>query len=249
MKKPLKIAVLCDDKLLEPHHFHCVGEKYIRAVSEGMEAIALLVPVLAEGLEVKAVLDIFDGLLLPGAYSNIDPVHYGQENEQLDSQRDPARDASAFAIIREAVDMGLPTLAICRGFQEVNVALGGSLYQRVQAQAHLLDHRENNQLSLSQQYADVHSVRLTPGGKLASLSDKSSVMVNSLHQQGICTLADGLRVEAVAEDGLVEAYSLQCDRKFLLAVQWHPEWQLEKNPFNKSMFDLFKHACLEFQKK
>ncbi len=247
MAQPLLIGVLCDDKLLGPHHFHSVGDKYVRAVSEVMGAIPLLIPVLGDDLKVKSLLTSLDGLLLPGSYSNIDPRHYGQENEEHEPLRDPLRDSSAFALIREAISIGVPLFAICRGFQEVNVALGGSLYQCVHTQEGMDDHREDKDLILEQQYADTHEVSLIEDGKLSALSRKRAVRVNSLHQQGIQQLGDNLRIEALAADGLVEAYSLLDDKQFLLGVQWHPEWKLLENPFNLSMFEMFKQACIEFK--
>jgi putative glutamine amidotransferase len=253
MVKPLMIGVLCDEQLIENNRYHTAGEEYVDAVVKGMGAIALLLPAVADNSQAKAVLSTLDGLLLPGASSNIDPVHYAAVNEEEKPVRDPARDSTAFALIHEAVAIGLPLFGICRGFQEINVALGGSLHQRVQTIPSMRDHRSNDELPLDQQYADIHTVDLVAGGLIAAQTAKQQVQVNSLHQQGIHTLADRLKVEAVADDGLIEAYSLKNigdnDKGFVLAVQWHPEWQVLENPFNLSLFDFFKQACLAFQKR
>ena len=148
MTKLLLIGVLCDDKQIGAHHFHSVGDKYVRAVVESMQAVPVLIPVLADDLNVAELLSRIDGLLLPGSYSNIDPKHYQQVNEEQQPLRDPARDSTAFAVIAEAQRIGLPIFAICRGFQEVNVALGGSLYQRLQTEAGINDHREDKTIPL-----------------------------------------------------------------------------------------------------
>jgi putative glutamine amidotransferase len=243
------IGILCDDKLIAPHHFHCAGDKYVRAISDACSAIPLLIPALGNDLPFDELLSRVDGLLLPGAYSNIDPTLYGQHSEETDPIRDPARDSSALGLITRAVEIGLPVFAICRGFQEVNVALGGSLYQKVQCAPGFNDHRENSELPLEQQYADVHEVSLNDNGLLQSISGCSSVQVNSLHQQGIKELASPLQSEAAASDGLIEAYSLNSDTQFLLGVQWHPEWQLANNPFNLSLFTAFKQACIEYKNR
>ena len=249
MAQALLIGVLCDDKQIGPHHFHSVGDKYVRAVTDAMGAIPLLIPVLAQAFDIKDVLSRVDGLLLPGSYSNIDPMHYGQDNQEQDPLRDPARDATAFAAIKEAARIGLPVFAICRGFQEVNVAFGGTLHQKVQEVDGLNDHREDKDISLDAQYADVHTIHLTEGGLLATKSGKPQVMVNSLHQQGIKDLAENMKVEALAEDGLIEAFSSKSEDQFLIAAQWHPEYQVTENPFNLSLFEMFKEACETYRSR
>ena len=249
MAQALLIGVLCDDKQIGPHHFHSVGDKYVRAVTDAMGAIPLLIPVLADAFDIKDVLARVDGLLLPGSYSNIDPVHYGQDNLEQDPIRDPARDATAFAAIKEAARIGLPVFAICRGFQEVNVTFGGTLHQKVQEVAGLNDHREDKNLPLDKQYDDVHAITLTEGGLLAQRSGKANVKVNSLHQQGIKDLADNFKVEAVTDDGLIEAYSNKSEDQFLIAAQWHPEYKVTENPFNLSLFEMFKEACEKYRSK
>jgi putative glutamine amidotransferase len=153
------------------------------------------------------------------------------------------RDENSLSVIPLAIEMQIPTLAVCRGFQEVNVALGGSLHQKVHEVPGLNDHRENTQDNLDQQYADSHSIALTAGGLLAGLAGKNTAMVNSLHGQGIQRLADGLQIEALAPDGLIEAVSLKLAHSFFLAVQWHPEWKLDENPFYQNIFQAFGRAC------
>ena len=237
-KKPL-IGVICDLRVIEPHGFHVVGDKYVRALVAATDAIPVLIPALGDDLPQAELLERLDGLLLSGAYSNIQPNLYGRASEDQQSMRDPHRDSTSLPLISAALERDIPIFGVCRGFQEINVALGGTLHQRVQTLPGFRDHREDTSLPLDQQYADVHGVNLVEGGLLHRAAGKPRVMVNSLHQQGVDDLAPSLVVEAMVDDGLIEAYRHQNDHNFLLAVQWHPEWQVMQNPFNRSLFELF----------
>lgn len=240
------IGLPADRKLLGPHPFSAVGEKYLRAAIDASGGLPLIIPALSPPLPaepaLRTYLDMVDGLLLTGSHSNLEPHHYGQTPAPGDDLRDTARDANALALIPMALEMGLPILAICRGFQEMNVALGGSLHQRLHAVPGLREHREDPQAPLEVQYGPAHPLRLTPGGLLARLAGADTVTVNSLHGQGIDRLADGLVVEAVAEDGLVEAWRL-ADAEFVLGVQWHPEWRATGNALSMAIFGAFGDAC------
>lgn len=189
-----------------PHPFLAAGEKYIRAVVEAAGAMPVLLPSLQPTLEAGVWLDRLDGLLLTGAVSNVEPHHYSDEPSWEGNLHDPARDATSLGLIPQAIARGLPVLAICRGLQEVNVALGGRLHQRVHEVPGLADHREDRSAPLDRQYGPAHLVQLQPGGWLAGISEAAQVRVNSLHGQGIAKLADGLVVEATAPDGLIEAF-------------------------------------------
>jgi putative glutamine amidotransferase len=219
------------------------GDKYLRAITGAMDAVPVILPAMATEIDAHELLSRLDGLLLTGGYSNIEPHHYDEENREAEPLRDPHRDNASFAFIKAAIDLKLPTLGICRGFQELNVALGGSLHQQVQDMDGLMDHRENKEDDLETQYGPAHPVRLIEGGYLHGCTQASEGMVNSLHGQGIKQLAPGLIIEAVAEDGLIEAYRLDDDSHFLLAVQWHPEWRVMENHFYQSVFRLFEQAC------
>lgn len=241
--RPL-IGVIADFRIEDPHSYHCVGDKYIRAVVDGTRGIPFIIPALGADLNFEQVLAPLDGLLLTGGYSNIEPWRYGAENIETDPVRDAARDETACRLIDTALARKLPVLGICRGFQEINVALGGSLHQKVQEVPGLMDHREDKTQALEQQYGPAHDVTISPGGYLAQCSDDLSAAVNTVHQQGIDRLADGLEIEATAPDGLIEAYRLPVAEQFLLAVQWHPEWQVTRNPFYLKIFQVFGQACL-----
>jgi putative glutamine amidotransferase len=244
MNKPtLLIGAIADYRVIGSHGFHMAGDKYMRAVTRAMGANPVILPAMATEIEAHTLLSRLDGLLLTGAYSNIEPHHYDEKNRETDPVRDPQRDNASFALIKAAIDLKLPILGLCRGFQELNVALGGSLHQQVQDVDGLKDHRENKADDLETQYGPAHLVCLVEGGYLQGCTQETGVMVNSLHAQGIKRLAPGLIIEAVAEDGLVEAYRLDDDSHFVLAVQWHPEWQVMENRFYQSVFKLFEQAC------
>lgn len=242
LRAPL-IGLPSDRKMVGAHPFQCVGEKYISAAVAAAEALPVLLPSLQPALDWEQMLDRLDGLILTGAPSNIEPHHYSAEASYEGNLHDPARDANTLGLVRLAIAHKLPILALCRGFQEVNVALGGSLHQKVHEQPGFHDHRENKDAPLDRQYAPSHPVHLAEGGILRQLADGDSVMVNSLHGQGVRLLAPGLAVEATAPDGLIEAVRLDRADTFLLAVQWHPEWKVTENPFYLAIFHAFAAAC------
>jgi putative glutamine amidotransferase len=236
------VGLPTDRKEIGPHPFLAVGEKYARAVVEGAGGLPLLLPSLQPALPWEELLGRVDGLLLTGSVSNIEPHHYGSEPSYEGNLHDPARDANSLPMVTLAIEMGIPLLALCRGFQEVNVALGGSLYQKVHEQPGFLDHRENPAEPLDKQYAPAHVVTFNPGGLLAGIAGAPSARVNSLHGQGVSRLGRGLKVEAVAPDGLIEAFRHEAS-SFLLGVQWHPEWRVTENPFYLGIFEAFGNAC------
>lgn len=243
MSRAPLIGLPSDRKMVGAHPFHCVGEKYISAAVVGGGALPVLLPSLQPALDWAQLLDRLDGLILTGSPSNIEPHHYSDESSYEGNLHDPARDANTLGLVRLAIEHRVPILALCRGFQEVNVALGGSLYQKVHEQPGFADHREDDDASLDQKYAPSHPVHLVEGGVLRQLAGSDSVMVNSLHGQGIRNLAPGLVVEATAPDGLIEAARLDRADSFLLAVQWHPEWRVAENPFYLAIFHSFADAC------
>jgi putative glutamine amidotransferase len=237
------IGVPADRKFCEPHYFHCAGEKYLSAVVDALDAVPLIIPALAERLPALTVLSLIDGLLIPGAYSNIEPWRYGGPATDQDVAADPQRDATTLSLIPLALQAAVPVLAICRGLQEMNVALGGSLHPEVHHVPGHDDHREPDTPSLDIQYGPQHDIIPEPGGLIEALAGGRSQRVNSLHGQGIDRLADGLVVEARAPDGLVEAVRLDSEEVFALAVQWHPEWDVLNNPFYSAIFERFGVEC------
>lgn len=219
------------------------GEKYLKAITEAANAVPFIIPVLADDLEIDELVDQVDGVLLTGSPSDLEPHHYGGESTSPEALRDPHRDAMTLPIARHALDTGVPLFAVCRGFQELNVVLGGTLHQKVRDVPGYHDHKENPEDPLDVQYGPSHPVTLVAGGLLSRLAGTEEVTVNSLHGQGVKKLADGVTVEAVADDGLIEAFTVDSATGFALAVQWHPEWQVTKNKFSSAIFSAFGDAC------
>ncbi len=214
----------------------------------GADCMSLALPALGESTDWDAVLDAADGVMLTGAASNVHPDHFGQVVNDPSLPLDTARDATTLPLIRAALERGVPLLAICRGAQEINVALGGSLHQAVHDVPGMMDHRDDDADPLDIQYAPIHRITLTSNGRLERiLGGATEIMVNSLHGQGIDRLADGLAVEARADDGLIEAYSVNDAPGFALAVQWHPEWYLHNDANSMKLFAAFGDACRQYQ--
>jgi len=239
---PLIGVTACTKQVgLHPHHI--VGDKYVRAVAIGAGGLPLIIPALAELIDQPTLLASLDGLLFTGSPSNIEPHHYSGPASAAGTPHDPARDRTTLPLIRAAVAAGVPLLAICRGFQEMNVAFGGSLHQKVHEAGPFMDHREPDNEPLEVQYAPRHPLQVQPGGVLAGLGLPSEIQVNSIHGQGVERLAPGLRVEALAPDGLIESISVEGAKSFALGVQWHPEWQVRSNPHYLAIFQAFGEAC------
>ena len=243
--RPL-IGIPADRRVLGLHPFHVVGEKYARAVLDAAGGLPLLIPALAEELGMDELLGRLDGVIFTGSATNVEPHHYSGPPSDPGTLHDPARDATTLPLIRRAVSAGIPVLGICRGFQEMNVAFGGTLHQKVHEVQGRLDHREDLNLELDVQYGPAHEVLLEPQGLLHALAASDRITVNSLHAQGIDRLGAGLSVEARAPDGLVESFRVEGARSFALAVQWHPEWKVMSNPFSRALFAAFGAAAREY---
>ena len=239
------VLVSSCNRTLGDHRFHIAGQKYVDAVRLA-GALPLIAPPFPEA-ELPALLDAAHGVLLTGSPSNVHPSRFGQGVHDASLPLDPERDAWTLPLIRLALARGMPLLAICRGLQEANVALGGSLHQAVQQQAGLNDHRSDDDDPLDVQYGPVHRVDVVPGGRLASIVGLESFQVNSLHGQGIQRMAGGLRIEALAPDGLVEAFSVAAAPGFNLCLQWHPEWQADANPVSMQIFQAFGAAVRQYR--
>jgi putative glutamine amidotransferase len=247
-KRPV-IGIPADRRMIGPHPFHAVGEKYIAAVVQAADCLPLLIPVLETPLDVTQILAHVDGIFFPGSPSNVEPSRYAGQPSVPGTLHDPHRDATTLSLIPRAVASGIPVFGVCRGFQEINVAMGGTLHQRVHEVEGFHDHREDKEQPLEMQYAPAHDVVLEPGSLLRSLAGSERVRVNSLHWQGVEKLAPGLAVEARAPDGLVEAFRVASAPTFALAVQWHPEWQVMSNPFSQALFAEFGRAARDKAKQ
>ncbi len=232
------VGVPACNKLLEGLPQHAAAAIYGEALMLAAGAVPILLPPLGEAL--LPVLDRLDGLLLSGSVSNVHPPQYGVADSLTPDQHDLRRDATTLPLIRAAVARGMPVLAICRGIQELNVALGGTLHQQVHALPGRLDHREPGGTP-EQQFAIRQRVRLSGG--LAELLGADEIAVNSLHGQAVDRPAASLRVEGVAQDGTVEAVRGIDGVGFVLGVQWHPEWHAATDAPSRAIFAAFGDAC------
>lgn len=240
--KPL-IGVVSDRRMQGLHPFHMVGEKYLRSVIDASDGYPVCLPSLQDGFDVTEILDRLDGLVLTGSPSMLEPHHYDGEPSQPDTWHDPERDAAALDLIPAALHMGMPLLAICRGFQEMNVVYGGSLHQELQDVSDEIVHHENPDDPVEVQYGPAHKVSFTAGGMLSEMTGLNEATVNSIHHQGVDRLGQGLIVEATAEDGLVEAFTVANAPGYVLAIQWHPEWKPMENAVSRAIFRSFGDAC------
>ncbi len=237
------VAIPCCVREVAHMPFHMAGDKYVHAVAEGAQALPITLPAIGGRYPLTELVERLDGILLTGSPSNIEPRHYAGEDSRPGTPHDPARDATNLPLIKAAIAAGVPIFGICRGFQELNVALGGSLHQYVHEVPGKMDHRENKTLPAAEQYGLAHPVMVQAGGLLEQILGKSGeIMVNSLHGQGINQLAAGLQVEAVAPDGLIEAVSLPSAKALTMAVQWHPEWRFWENPHSLAILQAFGAA-------
>lgn len=230
---------------------HAVGDRYVQAALSAVGALPVLIPAVGrelaeEGAMTEALdrlLDTLDGVLLTGSPSNVEPHHYGGDPSREGTAHDAARDATTLPLIRHAIERGVPLFAICRGLQEVNVALGGTLHQLVHEVDGRRDHRSPKAPDPDVNYAPVHDIEIVEGGMLHRLLGERRVRVNSLHAQGVDRLAPRAKLEAIADDGQVEAFSVPDAPGFALALQWHPEYKALDNPVSMKLFGAFAASC------
>jgi putative glutamine amidotransferase len=243
-RKPI-VGIPSDHRMVGKHPFHMAGEKYIAAVRDGSGATPLIIPVLANPIPPEDLIASIDGFLFTGSVSNVAPKHYGGAAPREGVLQDERRDDTTLPLLKAAIAAGKPVLCVCRGFQELNVAFGGTLHQHVQEVPGRSDHRENTEAPLEQQYAPVHSISVNPGCLLADILGAGIFQVNSLHGQGIDKLAPKLHADAVAPDGTVEAISMPDAKGYLLGVQWHPEWRWSEDEVSTAIFESFGDALEE----
>jgi putative glutamine amidotransferase len=241
---PPVIGIACCVKVDGDHAYHGVSEKYIMAALDSAGGLPLLVPAICDRVAAEEAVARIDGILLPGSVTDIEPHHYGGVPLAPDRKVDPKRDTTSLALVRAAVKADMPVLAICRGMQELNVALGGSLHVRLHEVPGRLDHRARRNVTVDVRYAhDAHPVTLAPDGLFRALNDGAeTLVVNSLHTQGIDRLAAGLVVEATAPDRQIEAVRF-AQARFVVGVQWHPEYRHAEEPFSRALFAAFGAAC------
>lgn len=248
-KMPIKplIGVSASTLMLPQHSVphHSSGEKYLRAVAGGAGGVPMLIAAIPEAYEVDELAQRLDGLFLTGGRANIEPHHYGGAPFPPDEVRDSARDNVMLPLIRACVRAGVPIFGVCRGIQEINVALGGTLHYRVHEVAGMMDHRMPREGEIEVKFGLRHSIALAPDGMLADLVRRTDLRVNSAHGQGLDRLGDGLVVEALAPDGLVEAVRLDEAKAFCVGVQWHAEWRYNEHELSNALFAAFGAAASE----
>jgi putative glutamine amidotransferase len=236
------VAVAADVKQIDSYSWHAVVEPYLDAIVHGSEAVPLILPSLGEAIDFDAVLARVDGVLLPGSRSNVHPSHYGVAPHTKTEPHDTRRDAVTLPLIRATLRHGVPLFAICRGMQELNVALGGSLVAEVQEVPGRSDHRAPVHDDNDIRFAIRQDIEVRPGGVLAEILGVGTIQVNSLHHQAIDRLAEDLAVEATAPDGTIEAVRVREAVGFALGVQWHPEYWVRSDPPSMKLFAAFGHA-------
>jgi putative glutamine amidotransferase len=239
MSRPLVVIPACT-KVINDLTFDAVARVYTSAVAELAHCQPVIVPLDTSLADISAVLAIADGILLTGSVSNVAPDIYGDEPPISPDHLDPARDAVTLPLVKTAIERKLPLFAICRGFQEVNVALGGTLHQAVHTAGPYNDHRAEYGKPADVRFRAKHTLKLKDD--LRDWIGQDEILVNSLHGQGINKLAQGLRPQAHAEDGLVEAVLGPDGHPFFLGVQWHPEWGAKSNPISVKLFERFGAA-------
>ena len=241
MLQPL-VAVSTDVRQFDNYTWHAAPQQYLEAALTGAGVFPVLVPSFGDRLDLDQLLASVDGVMLTGSKSNVHPSLYGGDASEANGPYDPARDATTLPLIRKAIDYGVPLLAICRGIQELNVALGGTLATEIQEREGILDHRAPVSDLQDERFAIRQPVRIKEGTCLAGVLGAGEVRVNSVHRQAADRLGDRLEVEAVAEDGTVEAVSVKGARAFAVGVQWHPEYWVKSDDVSARIFKAFGDA-------
>jgi putative glutamine amidotransferase len=221
---------------------HAGGTMNSAAVSEVAGCMPLLIPTDPRFVSVDELLGVCDGFLLTGGRPNVHPEEYGEEATEAHGCFDRARDAVTLPLVRACVARGQPFLGVCRGFQEVNVALGGTLYPEIRALPGRMNHRMPPEGTIEEKFALRHSVRFTEGGVFHRLMGAAEVMTNTLHGQGIKEPGCGIVIDGHAPDGTPEALYVRDSPGFSLAVQWHPEWNAANDPVSRPLFEAFGEA-------
>lgn len=247
MSKPI-IALPADIRSLDGAEWHAAQTQYLSAALKVADVMTFIVPAFEEGNDIDAILDRVDGLLVSGSATNVHPSLYGKEASESDGPFDPARDATSLPLIRRAIDRGIPMLAICRGIQELNVALGGTLASEIQEQPGIWDHRKPDDIDRDKAYSIRQPVHIRPGSCIAQhLGMTGEIQINSLHRQAIAQTAPRLQVEATAEDGTIEAVSVMDAKGFAVGVQWHPEYWAQTDAPSRALFEAFGRAVRDYQ--
>ena len=255
MKRPVVGVIGTAYRIEDRFATQMVGERNLRAVAEVAGALPLMFAGTPDITDIGALLDVIDGVVLTGARANVHPTHFRVEADPRHEPYDLHRDDVALALSEVCVARGIPLFGICRGLQEMNVAFGGSLHPEIRELPGRMNHRmprlENGEIHPDPHvvFADRHEVSLLPGGAFARLLGCETIRVNSLHGQGILEPGERVVVEGVAEDGTIEAIRIADAPGFALGVQWHAEYDPQRNPINRALFQAFGEALVERQRQ
>ncbi len=242
MSRPV-VGIIGNSYLMNDQYpTHAGGTMNSDAVANVSNCLPLLIPADPRYVDVAELLEVCDGFLLTGGRPNVHPEEYGEPATEAHGEFDRARDAIVLPLVRACVDRGQPFLGICRGFQEVNVAMGGTLYPEIRDLPGRMNHRMPPDGTLEEKFALRHVVKLTDGGVFHQLFGASEVMTNTLHGQGIKTVGKGVVIDGHAPDGTPEAIFIQDAPGFTLSVQWHPEWDAANDPVSRPLFQAFGDA-------
>jgi putative glutamine amidotransferase len=222
------------------------GMRNLEAVAEVANCLPIVVPGMPTAGELAELLELCDGFVLTGGRANVHPSHYGHEETPAYGQFDPGRDGVVLPLVRAAIDAGTPVFGLCRGIQEMNVALGGELHPEVRELPGRMNHRmPPGETDPEVIFRKRHRVTFTPGGAFERLLGLGEAMTNSLHGQAVTRLGRNVVVEGVAEDGVIEAIRVHGARRFALGVQWHAEFEAHDDPISRKLFEAFGAACRE----
>jgi putative glutamine amidotransferase len=237
------VGIIGNSHLINDRYLvYAAGQTNAKAVAEVTGCVPLVVPSDPEIIAVADLLEACDGFVLPGGRPNVHPEEYGEAETPAHGTFDRPRDALALALVRACVERGQPILGICRGFQEVNVAMGGSLYPEIRDLPGRMNHRMPPDGTAEEVFALRHKVSFTEGGVFHKVMGSAEVMTNTLHGQGIARPGARVVIDGYAPDGTPEAIYIKDAPGFTLSVQWHPEWNAAKDPVSSALFGAFGDA-------
>lgn len=242
MSRPV-VGIIGNSYLMNDEYpTHAGGTMNSEAVANVSHCLPLLIPSDPRFVTVEELLEVCDGFLLTGGRPNVHPEEYGEDATDAHGEFDRARDAVTLPLVRACVERGQPFMGICRGFQEVNVAMGGTLYPEIRDLPGRMNHRMPPDGTLEEKFALRHVVTLDEGGVFHQLFGAPEVMTNTLHGQGIKTVGDRVVIDGHAPDGTPEAIYIKDAPGFTLSVQWHPEWDAMNDPVSRPLFEAFGAA-------
>lgn len=221
---------------------HAAGAMCVNAISRVADALPLIIPADPKYFAIEELLETCDGFLFTGGRPNIHPEEYGHDPTEKHGQFDRCRDRIALPLISACVDRGQPIFGICRGFQEVNVAMGGTLHPEIREIEGRDNHRMPPDGTLEEKFALRHEVTVSADGPFAQIFAAEVVLTNTLHGQGILDPGARIVIDGHAPDGTPEAIYVADAPGFAMAVQWHPEWQAETDPVSRPLFEAFGDA-------